>query len=99
MDTLRVKQADMMERAGWSKTAASLLYNCRQDVSSRLIEEAARALHIETFELFMRPEDAMALRRLRNSALQIAAEKQNAWKDFPADPAGDQDGRLDVSYG
>jgi transcriptional regulator with XRE-family HTH domain len=85
MAALRASQADMMERAGWSKATASLLYNCRQDLSSKLIFEAALALNIEPFELFMLPEQAMALRRLRDDAIRIAADKRNIWGHFPAD--------------
>lgn len=85
MQTLRATQADMMERAGWSKTTASLLYNCRQDLSSKLVFEAAQALSIEPFELFMRPEQAMTLRRLRDDAIRIAADKRDIWGQFPPD--------------
>lgn len=85
MDTLRTSQTDMMDRAGWSKTTASLLYNCRQDLSSKLIKEAAFALNIEPFELFMLPDQAMALRRLRDDAIRIAADKRTIWGQFPAD--------------
>jgi len=87
MDSLRATQADMMERAGWSKTTASLLYNARQDLSSKLIREAAFALNIEPFELFMLPDQAMALRRLRDYALRIAADKGQIWGNFPPDEA------------
>jgi len=92
MDALRVSQSDMIERAGWSKTAASLLYNSRQDLSSKLIKEAAMALNIATFELFMLPEEAMALRRFRRSALQIASDRTDAWHGFPSDPDQLKDG-------
>lgn len=92
MDALRVSQADMIERAGWSKTTASLLYNSRQDLSSKLIAEAAQALNLAPFELFMLPEEAMALRRLRSSAIQIAADRTDAWHGLPSDPEQLKDG-------
>jgi hypothetical protein len=105
MDTLGVDQVDMIEKAGWSKTTASLLYNCRQDISSKLVGEAANALNIDIFELFMRPTDAMALRRLRDNALKIAADNTAIWKHIstslgaatdnaPADPPGDGENGL-----
>ena len=43
MDTLRVNQAQMIERTGWSKTTASLLYNCQQDYNPALVTSAAAA--------------------------------------------------------
>lgn len=85
MDSLRVRQADMIERAGWSKTTASLLYNRQQDYSPRLIEEAAHALNVAPFELLLHPDDAMAMRRMRESALTIAADRRHSFTPAPAD--------------
>ena len=86
MDSLHASQAYMMKEAGWSKTTASLLYNCQQDFNPKLIAQAARALKIRPFELLMHPEEAMALRRLRESALSIAAEHRLAYKPAPEEP-------------
>ena len=72
MDLLGVTQAEMMRRTGWSKATASQLYNNLQDYNPKLVNEAAKALHLETFELLMRPERAMALRRQREAALILA---------------------------
>lgn len=74
MDTLKVNQAYMVQTAGWSKTLASHLYNRQQDYSPRLVKEAAMALKIAPWELLMHPEDAMALRRMRDASLTIAAD-------------------------
>jgi hypothetical protein len=89
MDTLRVRQSDMVERAGWSKTTASLLYNRQQDYSPRLVEEASLALNIAPFELLLHPEDAMAIRRMRDSAVTIAADRRHTFTPAPVD---DKDG-------
>jgi transcriptional regulator with XRE-family HTH domain len=72
MDLLRVKQADMCRRTDWSKATMSQLYNNKQDYSPKLVNEAAAALNIEPFELLMKPERAMALRRQREAALVLA---------------------------
>lgn len=85
MDTLRVRQADMVERAGWSKTTASLLYNRQQDYSPRLVEEASIALNIAPFELLLHPDDAMAMRRMRESAVTIAADRRHSFTHKPGD--------------
>lgn len=85
MDTLRVRQSHMIDRAGWSKTTASLLYNRQQDYSPRLVEEASAALNIAPFELLLHPEDAMAIRRMRESAVTIAADRHHAFTSAPVD--------------
>lgn len=72
MDYLGVKQADMVREAGWSKASASQLYNGVQDYSPKLVNEAAKVLNLEPFELLMRPEAAMAYRRHRAEALKEA---------------------------
>jgi transcriptional regulator with XRE-family HTH domain len=72
MDMLGVKQADMCRRTGWSKASASQLYNGIQDYSPNIVEAAAIALNVAEYELLMQPERAMAIRRLRESAISIA---------------------------
>ena len=76
MDLLGVKQADMCRRTEWSKATMSQLYNNKQDYSPKLVNEAASALHIEPFELLMKPERAMALRRQREAALVLAHDAE-----------------------
>lgn len=81
MDTLHVRQADMVERAGWSKTTASLLYNCQQDYNPELVRSAADALNVEPWELLMPPELAMQIRRLRQAVdreVQLRAAEERA---------------------
>lgn len=81
MDTLQVRQADMIELAGWSKTTASLLYNCQQDYNPELVRTAAVALNIEPWELLMPPELAMQIRRLRQAVdreVQLRVAEDNA---------------------
>lgn len=65
MDTLGVNQAYMIREAGWSKTTASLLYNCQQDMNVDLLKSAAAALKREPYELLMPPEDAFQIIRHR----------------------------------
>lgn len=74
MDHLDVKQSEMCRRTGWSKATASQLYNNVQDYSPKLVNEAAMALNLAPFELLMRPEQAMALRRLRADALRVVED-------------------------
>lgn len=73
MDTLGVRQRDMIERCDWSKATASQLYNGVQDYSPKVVAEAAAALNVEPWELLMQPDRAMAIRRLQASAQAIVA--------------------------
>lgn len=79
MDTLRVRQVDRQREAGWSKATASQLYTGVQSYSPKIVQEAAAALRVQIYELFMPPDEAMALRRVKQSALQIA-DTQREWQ-------------------
>lgn len=74
MDHLEVNQAEMIRRTSWSKASASQLYNNKQDYSPKLVNEAALALNVAPYELLMKPEAAMALRRLRADALRVVED-------------------------
>lgn len=74
MDHLEVNQAEMIRRTNWSKASASQLYNNKQDYSPKLVNEAALALNVAPYELLMKPEAAMALRRLRADALRVVED-------------------------
>ena len=81
MDALGVRQRDMVERAGWSKTTASLLYNKKQDMNVELLLAAAAALNREPFELLLPPEEAFRIIRHRQEveqeALRLVAERRD----------------------
>lgn len=70
----RGAQSKMMKLTGWSKATMSQLYSGQQDYSPKLVNEAAAALNAEPWELLMPPERAMAMRRLREDAIRIAAD-------------------------
>lgn len=72
-------QAEMMEKTGWSKAKMSQLYNAKQDFNSEVLAEAAQALNARPYELLMPPEDAMAIRQFRRTALQIAADRRDTF--------------------
>jgi hypothetical protein len=88
MDTLHVRQSEMIRRTGWSKTTTSLLYNRQQDYNPELVRAAAIALNLAQWELLMPPAEAMALRRVRSNALAIAAEDRSSFT--PAPPETDR---------
>ncbi len=70
----RGSQVKMQELTGWSKATMSQLYSGQQDYSPKIVNDAARALNAEPWELLMPPERAMAMRRWREDAIRIAAE-------------------------
>jgi transcriptional regulator with XRE-family HTH domain len=67
-------QERMRKQTGWSKATMSQLYNNQQDYSPKLVNEAAEALNVAPYELLMKPETAMALRRLRQDALRVVED-------------------------
>lgn len=71
MDYFGIKQARMMDMTGWSKASTSQIYNGKQDFNPKIVKEAAIALNLESYELMMPPEKAMALRRLQATAETI----------------------------
>lgn len=70
----RGAQARMMELTDWSKATMSQLYKGTQDYSPKIVNEAARALNAEPWELLMHPDRAMRLRRLRAELVGLAHE-------------------------
>lgn len=83
MDSLRLKQIDLIEATGWDKRKVSFLYTGRQPYNRETVNQLATVLNIEPFELLMHPDDAMALRRLRESAIRIAAEQKREYVHQP----------------
>lgn len=80
----RGAQAKMQELTGWSKATMSQLYNGTQDYSPKVVNDAARALSIEPFELLMPPERAMALRKYQASAQEVAVSLAHEAPQAPA---------------
>jgi len=68
------RQADAIRCLGWSRSSASDLWTGKQRYTQDHIDEVAKWLEIEPFELLMPPKEAISLRRLREMAHAIAAE-------------------------
>jgi len=73
MTTLGVTQAKLSRETGWSKATTNDIYHGRTAYYRQIVNEAAQALRISPYELLMHPEEAMAIRRMRESALRIVA--------------------------
>lgn len=74
MKSLQVSQADLVRSTDWSPATVNDIYHGRTEYYRGIVNEIAQALHIQPFELLLHPDEAMALRRLRDSAVRIAAE-------------------------
>lgn len=94
MDTLGVIQADLSRETGFPKAKMSELVNGVSRYNRDVVNALALALKIAPHELLMHPEDAFALRRLRESAIRIASESAS---DQPHRETGVRKNRKKVS--
>lgn len=83
MDSLGVKQSKLSSLTDWSPSTVNDIYHGRTEYYREIVNLLAAALNIEPFELLMHPEDAMALRRLRETALSIAADNHSEFRHEP----------------
>jgi transcriptional regulator with XRE-family HTH domain len=80
------RQADLGRDLGWQKNTANRIWHGRQPYRRDIVNQVAAWLGIEPYELLMPPEQAIALRNLRQTARMIAAEEAGAPFE-PAPPA------------
>ena len=69
--TLGKRQASLTIELGWNKNTAHLLFHSKQPYRREDVNEISAWLQIRPYELLMPPEEAMAIRRLRESAARI----------------------------
>lgn len=67
------RQADLIKEIGWSRAKASDVWNGQQ-YTQQMIDEVSPWLHARPYELLMHPDEAMALRRLREDAARIVSD-------------------------
>lgn len=70
--TLGKRQADIVRDLDWNKARVSLMIRGDQQYTRDALNEMAAYLNLKPHELLMHPQDAMALRRLQASAVEIA---------------------------
>jgi transcriptional regulator with XRE-family HTH domain len=70
------KQTDLVSELGWHKTTAHRLWHGLQPYRRDFLNAAARWLGVQPHELLMPPGEALALRQLRESAVQIADQSR-----------------------
>lgn len=83
VNALGIRQADLDRQTDWGRRKTSELMNGAQRYNRDSLNEAALALNIQPYEILMHPADAMALRRLRDTALRIAADNRAEFKHEP----------------
>jgi hypothetical protein len=67
------RQAALVGELGFTKNPAHKIWHGKQPYRRELVNTLAAWLEIEPYELLMLPEEALALRRLRETAAQIVA--------------------------
>jgi transcriptional regulator with XRE-family HTH domain len=83
-----VSQADLVRRTDMPKSKISMLVNGHRKYHREDINTISAALNALPFELLMHPEDAMRMRRLRDTALSIAADNQAPYRAEPMRAVG-----------
>lgn len=78
------RQADLTRDLGWLPPRASKVWNGEIPYKRDIVVALAQWLGIRPHELLMLPRDAMALRRLRETAKAIAAETEQEPFEGPA---------------
>lgn len=68
------RQSSLVAELGWSKAKANDVWHSDQPYKRDILNEVARWLQLRPYELLMPPHEAMALRRLRETAEQIVAD-------------------------
>lgn len=75
------RQSALVNDLGWNKGRASKTWNGLIPYRRDLVLEIARWLDVRPYELLMPPEEALALRRLRETAAQIVADQPRPPKE------------------
>ncbi len=70
--TLGKKQADIVRDLDWNKARVSLMIRGDQQYTRDAVNEISLYLNLKPYELLMHPQDAMALRRIQSTAMEIA---------------------------
>lgn len=83
MRHFKKRQAALVNELGWTKGRANYVWHGESPYRREVVNEIAAWLGIQPFELLMRPQDALALRRIRETALVIAAEGQHELEGAP----------------
>lgn len=71
MRSLHVTQAGLGKLTGWSKATVNDIYHGKTSYYRDIVNEIAKALHLQPYELFMPPDLAHAIRQQQAASLTI----------------------------
>lgn len=71
------RQASLVNELGWVKGRANKVFHGAQPYRREVVNEIAGWLGIQPYELLMPPEEALAIRGLRETAQAIVANSGN----------------------
>lgn len=77
------KQKDVVKDLDWNKAKVSLMFHGKQAYTREEVNELADYLNIRPHELLMHPDDAFAIRRLRQEMIRLAHETQEVAPQEP----------------
>ncbi|HEV2365185.1 MAG TPA: hypothetical protein VGS12_13420 [Caulobacteraceae bacterium] len=86
LSALGKRQASLTNELGWNKSKANFVFHGRQPYRRELVNEISAWLQIRPYELLMHPDEAMAIRRLREHAARIVADQPINAPDFGDSP-------------
>lgn len=66
------KQADLVNDLGWLKNHAHRIWHGKQPYRRDIVNDVAKWLGIQPYELLMPPEQALQMRQFRDMAIAIA---------------------------
>lgn len=69
------RQADLVNDLGFAKNQAHRIWHGKQPYRRDIVNLVSAWLDLRPYELLMRPEEAMRLRRLEETAVAIAADR------------------------
>lgn len=69
--TLKMTQADLVRATDYPKAKVSDLVKGKQRYNRDILNDLAKAMHVQPFELLLHPSDAMAHRRMRSAAKEM----------------------------
>lgn len=82
------RQSDMVRDLGMMKNSAHRIWHSKQPYRRDIVNVMAKWLGVRPYELLMPPEEALALRRIRESAQAIVAESEHRFDHSRSPPAG-----------
>lgn len=80
-------QSSLVNELGWDKSKANFVYHGKQQYKRDIVNAIATWLGIQPYELLMPPEQALAIRQLRQTAQAILSTSDRFLPAPPQPPA------------